>query len=1567
MAILKKLVVLLWLFSPCIIFAQGSIPTAEYAVPSASTSQPVHIPAAYGSASVNYVRTWEPKKPLQSDAYVLAATRTSDEVAKTTQYLDGLGRPLQTVSWQASPNKKDIVSPVEYDAFGREQYKYLPYSYTASSNNATNSDGSFKTDPFNEQNTFFNAYKTEQAGYNNEAFFYSKTLFEASPLNRVDRTMAPGNSWVGSEVSGIRTASERSVQMQYLTNDENDNVQIWDITSNTTITNSNNIPAAEATVFGVGQLYKNITIDEHNNQVVEYKDKDGHIVLKKVQSGSVTSTSPYNNWLCTYYVYDDLGQLRFVIPPKAVAKAAANNWVLAQDVIDELCFRYEYDSRQRMIAKKVPGADWIVMVYDARDRLVFTQDGNMRPKNQWMTTLYDDLNRPAQTGMSIYTKTGSTFSETRDNLQSDLNNVAVSSASTTTTVTNVSGVGTDLVISSREAGNPLYQASNSIVFQDGFVSEPTATFTAQIVPAANATSGISQTINTNPTTSITSISSYVPLTITNYDDYSAASTSKNYDASNNANLDKGSALYADALPSQNSVLLRGMVTSTRVRVLEDPNNLSAGNWMETVNYYDDKGRVVQVQSDNYKGGKDVVTNRYDFEGKVVSNYMVHNNPAGNIASLKIKTNMDYDHMGRLKETRKQLNNDNTKTRIISHQDYDALGQLKTKKLGKQVDGTSNLLSLTRGDFLENQDFAYNIRGWLKGINWNYGTASGPTTSQISIPSNRWFSMDLSYDWGFTSTANQYNGNISGMRWKTSGDVQERAYGFSYDPANRITNANFTQNVSSTTWDVSAGIDFTMQGVTYDENGNIKTMQQNGMKVTSTGITSPKIDDLTYTYCTSGTTSQLSNKLLAVNDNSPNSTTDNKLGDFYDQNISTDDYTYDVNGNLTADKNKKITPIVYNHLNLPWQISVNNASNTSKGTITYIYDAKGNKLEKRTSEVASASNNNTSKLTYTTYIGGAVYENNVLQFFGQEEGRVRPKRDANGALVDYVYDYFLKDHLGNVRMVLTDEQRQDIYPAATLEGSAGTAGSPNALFVEKNYYTINTGNITDKPVNISQTNQDYLNSNTGIPNNNPNSNTTVTSMKMYMLNGATPQTGLGITLKVMAGDKIDIAGESYYLQNNTTGSSSSIPLKDILMGLLGSPTGVTASKGVTIGSLTGTNPTVIPSSFLTRTPTPGDQTPNAYINYIFFDEQFKYAGGNYSKVGSNGIVKYHYTDLQNIPVPKNGYVYIYVSNQSPINVYFDNLQVIHTRGPLLEETHYYPFGLTMSGISSKAAGSLTNKYQYNGKEKQSNEFSDGGGLELYDFGARMQDPQLGRWWTVDPKAEKYLMLSPYNFCANNPILYIDIDGKDFIKSVKSTYNLGAPRVVHDLGHTSYNQSNWYGVSFNKNSNEFDIKLNYTTAYSKFFKQPYDNNGTKTTLDGENPGLSKQVKAHENGHVDQMFEQASESKLSVTFEFGGLKKTYKGHADDILTSIYKDYKKSGKVDGIEDFQKNVLPWAESAVIGELGKEISKPYPDAEKDANERAEETNGKPKYGVVDNKNNTNVKFKGKTLKANENE
>ncbi|HEY9259081.1 RHS repeat-associated core domain-containing protein [Chitinophaga sp.] len=137
-------------------------------------------------------------------------------------------------------------------------------------------------------------------------------------------------------------------------------------------------------------------------------------------------------------------------------------------------------------------------------------------------------------------------------------------------------------------------------------------------------------------------------------------------------------------------------------------------------------------------------------------------------------------------------------------------------------------------------------------------------------------------------------------------------------------------------------------------------------------------------------------------------------------------------------------------------------------------------------------------------------------------------------------------------------------------------------------------------------------------------------------------------------------------------------------------------------------------------------------------------------------------VENFVAEKSGLLYVYTSNESSTDVFFDNIAVTQISGPLLEETHYYPFGLSMSGISSnllKGTSYKENAYKFNGNELQSNEFADGSGLEMYDFNMRGYDQQLGRFLQPDLAIDKHLNLSPYNFVMNNPALYSDPSGMD----------------------------------------------------------------------------------------------------------------------------------------------------------------------------------------------------------------
>jgi RHS repeat-associated protein len=170
-------------------------------------------------------------------------------------------------------------------------------------------------------------------------------------------------------------------------------------------------------------------------------------------------------------------------------------------------------------------------------------------------------------------------------------------------------------------------------------------------------------------------------------------------------------------------------------------------------------------------------------------------------------------------------------------------------------------------------------------------------------------------------------------------------------------------------------------------------------------------------------------------------------------------------------------------------------------------------------------------------------------------------------------------------------------------------------------------------------------------------------------------------------------------------------------------------------------------------------PHAFVNWILLDNQYNYVAtsSGFSQVGNDQEL--HITTLTNLPVTSSGYLYIYTSNETPnIDVFFDNLQVTHARGPLLEENHYYPFGLTMAGISDKALKTnyAENKYRFNkGSELQNKEFTDGSGLEMYETPLRELDPQLGRWWQIDSKPDYAQSL--YSAMGNNPIRYNDAVG------------------------------------------------------------------------------------------------------------------------------------------------------------------------------------------------------------------
>ncbi|MBO9571015.1 MAG: hypothetical protein J7497_02215 [Chitinophagaceae bacterium] len=343
-------------------------------------------PVAYSSStSVNWIRTWDVKYP-QSNSSTITSNTNPDEVLQTTQYFDGLGRPLQSVIKQGSPLLKDQVSASVYDNFGREASQYLPYA-------STDNNGSFKLNPFQQQNSFYTNYLSGQS----QTWFYGFTKFEASPLNRPAEIYAPGNSWAGTASQGTES-NRHGVDMRYGINTTTDGVLSWTVNE----AGLGNFSSYSAAAYSAGQLIKTITEDEQGGQIIEFKDKEGKIILRKVlltASRDLGAGQSHTGFLCTYYIYDAANRLRCVIQPKGV-EAYLSGGTLTPTILFEQCFRYEYDARGRMIMKKVPGAGKVEMVYDARDRLVMVRDSvRAAPTSWWQVFKYDALNRITQIGL----------------------------------------------------------------------------------------------------------------------------------------------------------------------------------------------------------------------------------------------------------------------------------------------------------------------------------------------------------------------------------------------------------------------------------------------------------------------------------------------------------------------------------------------------------------------------------------------------------------------------------------------------------------------------------------------------------------------------------------------------------------------------------------------------------------------------------------------------------------------------------------------------------------------------------------------------------------------------------------------------------------------------------------------------------------------------------------------------------------------------------------------------------------------------------------------------------------
>lgn len=342
-------------------------------------SQNVTVPPVGISDTENYIYTREYLEP----------TATSNEEKKQIQsiiYFDGLGRPKQSIAIKASPTEKDLVTTITYDEYGRQVDFWLPTPMTSLS-------GGIQTN-----------VEANAISFYDDSNPFSHKKFESTPVDRIQQEVQAGQDWSG-----------KPVQFDYETN-LNDNVINFSTSGTLWPNSASNCNLVKNSNYADATLYKNRITDEDGKVSVEFKNGQEQIIL--------TRKYDEDNEIDTYYVYNEFNQLAFVLSPLAskAFKVKIEGTIFNSDtdpVLNELCYQYRYDRRNRVVEKKLPGKGWEYMVYDKADRPILTQDAVMRGLNRWLFTKYD------QFGRVIYTGSISANSETRFSLQEDIKNLVI--------------------------------------------------------------------------------------------------------------------------------------------------------------------------------------------------------------------------------------------------------------------------------------------------------------------------------------------------------------------------------------------------------------------------------------------------------------------------------------------------------------------------------------------------------------------------------------------------------------------------------------------------------------------------------------------------------------------------------------------------------------------------------------------------------------------------------------------------------------------------------------------------------------------------------------------------------------------------------------------------------------------------------------------------------------------------------------------------------------------------------------------------------------------------------------
>jgi RHS repeat-associated protein len=1324
------------------------------------------------------VKPVTPPSVVQTEVVKVAGKKLLSEIIPDNEkissytYMDGLARPVQQIAVKASPTGRDIVQPFEYDKFGRASKNYLPYT-------STTTNGSFNQTFAVDQSAFYQVSNDKIA---NDTKAYAISVYESSPLGRpveqggVGDTRQPGTGHTMRATYSFNTGAA----------DEKEGVRLF------------NSDGTSSGYFTANKLHRIETTDAHGAKTISFANSRGKTIAVKQEVNEGTGVI----YLETYYIYDDFDRIKFIISPKGVDILRSTAWNLSATMKNNYAHQFVYDTRGRLIEKKVPGQEWMYFVYDPMNRLVLSQDGNSNNTNQWFFAKYDSRNRIVIQG--LYTSTYS-----RAQLQ-----------------TTADGLYT--------AGHATYPTTSRFESRSG--SPGMHGYTSVSYPKDNI-----EVHN-----------------VTYYDDYDfdrvGAPADYAYTAQGLAN---------EGLPISNTM---GLVTGTKSAFFVPAIPAGSLPFLMSCIFYDKHHRAIQVLSNNHVNGlmDNLITNVYDFTGKLVETKTNHKvgtsakvilqkiqyDAMGRVTDIQGPAPIIEDVAWQAGTNVTKINTQIKKTSgttlawnagTASSNSLpaaaDGFVQFKTDQTnaGKMVG--LNTANIATDVAYQTIPFAIYLRDDARVEVYEMGVSKGTyglyTINDVftieRVGGKIYYKKNGQQFYESVTQNNNalyvdcsiytMNGTVSAARLVKQNEVSYAHY--EYNQLGQLVDKKL--HYASSTFLQSVDYRYTIQGqlesinnaaldgtgesnddsndmfgmeFLYDKidasglgntpqyNGNISAMKWRGQyngDFSQAGVQKKLQRSFKYSY-------DKINRLLGAVSQSSVAANDWSL----EAGALTESTTYDRNGNIKTlnryDRRHQLSAaMIATYINTPIDLlnytynsaigdkleKVDDTSGSTKGfdnkaalTTEYIFDANGNEVTDENKDIDNIVYNHLGKPVEIVY-GTGKKVTYMYDARGVKLNMTTYQSATPQSSIDYVQGFVYEDNKLSFYAIPEGRVVMDGQIPETQYAITDNQGNTRLIF-------------TSRAPTVSETKVTFEATSNSEVLNYPSSsgrimlyNTTPGGAYSQRLTGASgSQVGVAKSFAVFPGDKVKIEAYAKYLTPSGTTSNlvgfatqliNAFGLSAPLPGETGTPSAALKTWGTYAAG--GNNPAPYTA-------------PKAFVNILIYDKDY-----NFLDVATNQVeaVSGHDYLMSEYIAKEAGYVYMYISNENAtvVDVHFDDVTFTYTPSNVIQYNEYYPFGLQASTSWTRTGSE--NNFLYN----QSTERNETTGF--YDLHYRNYDPVLGRFLQVDPLATMYANMSSYHYAGNNPVMLNDpLGDKWFLNTGGSMY-----RRIYDANHAWENHGNASG--------------------------------------------------------------------------------------------------------------------------------------------------------------------------------